>query len=88
MCYTTIHESLTKLDELIEPATRCDPENQLRWSSKITVKLAKELSRLWYSIDQKTVYNLLDKQKYSMKSNRKSQEGKEVTQIAMRNLIL
>ena len=65
-----------KLDELIEPATRGDPENQLRWSSKSTVKLAKELSRLGYSIDQKTVYNLLDKQKYSMKSNRKSQEGK------------
>ena len=35
------------------------------------------LNKLGYKIDQKTVYTLLDQQDYSMKSNRKSQEGKE-----------
>ena len=68
---------LTTLDELIEPATRGDPENPLRWSSKSTIKLAEELDNLGYKIDQKTVYTLLDQQDYSMKSNRKSKEGKE-----------
>ena len=69
-------ELLTQLDELIEPATRGDPENPLRWSSKSTIKLTQELNNLGYKIDQKTVYNLLDQQDYSMKSNRKSLEGK------------
>ena len=64
------------MDELIEPATRGDPENPLRWSSKSTIKLTQELNNLGYKIDQKTVYNLLDQQDYSMKSNRKSLEGK------------
>ncbi len=67
---------LTKLDELIDPATRGDPESPLRWSSKSTIKLAEELDQLGYKVDQKTVYTLLDQQNYSMKSNRKSQEGK------------
>ena len=69
-------ELLAKLDELIDPATRGDPENPLRWSSKSTIKLTNELRNLGYEIDQKTVYTLLEQQNYSMKSNRKSQEGK------------
>ena len=69
-------ELLTQLNELIEPATRGDPENPLRWSSKSTIKLTQELNNLGYKIDQKTVYNLLNQQDYSMKSNRKSLEGK------------
>lgn len=67
---------LIKLDELIDPATRGDPESPLRWSSKSTIKLAEELDHLGYKVDQKTVYTLLDQQDYSMKSNRKSKEGK------------
>jgi hypothetical protein len=35
---------LTDFDELIEPATRGEPENPLRWSSKSTTKLANVLS--------------------------------------------
>lgn len=67
---------LSDLDELIEPATRGDPENPLRWSSKSTIKLAEALNNKGYNITQRTVYNLLEQQQYSMKSNRKSQEGK------------
>lgn len=67
---------LAALDELIEPATRGDPENPLRWSSKSTIKLAEALKSKGYNITQRTVYNLLEQQQYSMKSNRKTQEGK------------
>jgi Rhodopirellula transposase DDE domain len=67
---------LADLDELVEPATRGDPENPLRWSSKSTIKLARVLNEKGYRITQRTVYNLLEQQGYSMKSNRKSLEGK------------
>src|SRR3990167_6671984 len=43
---------LADLDELIEPATRGDPENPLRWSSKSTTKLANELNKKGYNITQ------------------------------------
>jgi len=66
---------LADLDNLIEPATRGDPESPLRWSSKSTIKLAKELCEQGHNIAQRTVYRLLVAQKYSMKSNRKSNEG-------------
>lgn len=68
---------LKDLDELIDPITRGDPENPLRWTSKSTIKLANALNNKGYKITQRTVYNLLDQQNYSMKSNRKTKEGKE-----------
>lgn len=69
-------ESLQKdLDNLIDPVTRGDPENPLRWTTKSTTKLAKELKAQGHSVSQKTVYNLLDKLHYSMQSNRKKNEG-------------
>lgn len=67
---------LADLDDLIDPVTRGDPENPLRWTSKSTTKLANALNSKGYKITQRTVYNLLEQQNYSMKSNRKSQEGK------------
>ncbi|MBN2603418.1 MAG: ISAzo13 family transposase [Candidatus Thermoplasmatota archaeon] len=66
---------LADLDSLIEPATRGDPESPLRWSSKSTIKLAKELREQGHNVTQRTVHRLLSAQKYSMKSNRKSNEG-------------
>ena len=63
------------LDSLIEPATRGDPLNPLRWSSKSTIKLAKELQGQGHTVTQRTVHRLLVAQKYSMKSNRKTNEG-------------
>lgn len=67
---------LIDLDEMIEPATRGDPENPLRWSSKSTPKLAEELNRLGHKITQPTVYAILKKQNYSLKANKKTKEGK------------
>ncbi|NNM59988.1 MAG: ISAzo13 family transposase [Legionellales bacterium] len=69
------HFLLSDLDSLIEPATRGNPLNPLRWSSKSTIKLAKELQAQGHSVTQRTVHRLLVAQKYSMKSNRKTNEG-------------
>ena len=66
---------MAALDALIEPATRGDPLNPLRWSSKSTIKLAKELQAQGHTVTQRTVHRLLVAQKYSMKSNRKTNEG-------------
>ena len=66
---------MADLDALIEPATRGDPLNPLRWSSKSTIKLAKELQAQGHDVTQRTVHRLLVAQKYSMKSNRKTNEG-------------
>jgi transposase len=66
---------LTDLDAIIEPATRGDPENPLRWSSKSTSKLTEELTKLGHKVTQPTIYNLLKDQNYSLKANKKTIEG-------------
>jgi hypothetical protein len=66
---------LKDLDRLIEPVTRGDPENPLRWSSKSTIKLANELCEQGHRVTQRSVHRILEAQKYSMKSNRKTKEG-------------
>jgi hypothetical protein len=68
---------LRDLDEMIEPATRGDPENPLRWSSKSTLKLTDELKRKGHQITQPSVYAILKSQKYSLKANKKTNEGKQ-----------
>ncbi len=68
---------LKDLNEMIEPVTRGDPENPLRWSSKSTIKLADELNNKGHRVTQRTVYRLLKDQDYSLKGNKKTKEGKE-----------
>jgi transposase len=68
---------LKDLNEIIEPVTRGDPENPLRWSSKSTIKLADELNNKGHKVTQRTVYTLLKDQDYSLKGNKKTKEGKE-----------
>ena len=63
------------LDRLIEPATRGDPENPLRWTSKSTTKLMTELNQKNHRISQRSVYNLLKKLGYSLQANKKNKEG-------------
>jgi hypothetical protein len=63
------------LDALLEPVTRGDPMNPLRWTSKSTTKLANELRKKGHVVSQRTVWKLLDDLQYSMQSNRKSNEG-------------
>jgi hypothetical protein len=66
---------LEDLDKLIDPVTRGDPESALRWTSKSTIKLAAELQARGHQVTQRTVHRLLVQQKYSLKSNRKRDEG-------------
>lgn len=63
------------LDKLIDPVTRGDPESPLRWTSKSTTRLAKELRNQGHQVCQRTVWALLDQLDYSMQSNRKVREG-------------
>ncbi|MDP3184896.1 MAG: ISAzo13 family transposase [Anaerolineales bacterium] len=66
---------LQDLDELLEPATRGDPETPLRWTCKSTTKLAEELTARGHPISQRTVCDLLDELGYSLQGNRKTKEG-------------
>ena len=66
---------LQDLDELLEPATRGDPETPLRWTCKSTTKLAEELTARGHPVSQRTVCNLLDELGYSLQGNRKTKEG-------------
>ena len=63
------------LDRLISPATRGDPENPLRWTSKSLVKLAAELQGKGHTISPNTVSILLRSQGYRLQSPRKVHEG-------------
>lgn len=62
------------LNELVAPATCGSPMSPLRWSSKSTYKLRDELQAKGHKVSQKTVYNLLDAQEYSLQANRKTKE--------------
>lgn len=66
---------LRRLETLISPATRGDPESPLRWTSKSTEKLANELSTSGCPISADTVGRLLVQQGYSLQGLRKSNEG-------------
>lgn len=73
---TEINSALKNdLEKLIEPVTRGDPMNPLRWTSKSTYKLTDELNKMGHDVCQRTVYKLLDELNYSMQSNRKTKEG-------------
>jgi len=66
---------LKALDELVDPATRGDPMSPLRWTSKSTVKLARELQKAGHQISANTVGDLLKQTGYSLQSVRKKLEG-------------
>lgn len=66
---------LADLDALIEPTKRGDPMRGLRWTCKSTRKLARELTARGHDVSHTTVAEELHLQKYSLKGNRKTQEG-------------
>jgi hypothetical protein len=66
------------LQELVDPATRGDPQSPLRWTSKSMRRLAKELRRQGHAVGHVTVATLLeDELGYSLQANRKTKEGKQ-----------
>jgi transposase len=66
---------LEDLERLVAPVTRGDPESPLRWTTKSTTKLAKELQLMGHRVSQRTVCRLLWELGYSLQSNRKTHEG-------------
>lgn len=64
-----------KLDELIDPITRGDPESPLRWTCKSVRKLSKELKNQGFDISYNIVSKLLKELGYSLQSNKKTNEG-------------
>ncbi len=66
---------LDRLDELIEPGMRGDPESPLRWTTKSTRNLASELSASGFEISHSVVANLLRSCGFSLQGTRKTLEG-------------
>ena len=65
------------LNQLVEPSTLGDPQSPLRWTTKSTRSLAKELTQQGHSVGPSTVRKLLRDLGYSLQANRKTREGKE-----------
>ena len=66
---------LAALDALVQPYTRGDPMNPLRWTCKSTPRLAAELTRQGHRIGARKVAALLQDLEYSLQANRKTREG-------------
>ena len=66
---------LKKLEGLVEPTTRGDPESPLRWTCKSTRNLAEELQEQGHRLSHVTVARLLAEADYSLQGNRKTMEG-------------
>lgn len=68
---------LDHLDSLIEPETRGDPMCPLRWTTKSTEKLSRELAAAGFEASPRTVAKLLKQQDFSLQSTSKKTEGKQ-----------
>jgi DDE family transposase len=68
-------ELLERLDSLIEPGTRGDPESPLRWTTKSTRHLARELTAMGSALSHSAVATLLRSTGYSLQGTRKTLEG-------------
>jgi hypothetical protein len=66
---------LSDLKELVEPATRGDPEAPLLWTSRSLRNLADALCAMGHRIGHNVVADLLRQLNYSLQSNRKTKEG-------------
>ena len=64
-------------ESLGEPATRGDPQSPLKWTSKSTRELARELKVQGHAVGRTTVGKLLKVSGYSLQANRKTIEGQQ-----------
>jgi hypothetical protein len=74
-CSEADPELVDALEQLVEPATRGDPESPLRWTCKSTTHLAEALTEQGHPVSPRTVGRLLNADGYSLQSNRKTKEG-------------
>ena len=68
---------LKALDGLVDPTSRGDPENPLKWTSKSVRKLAGELNSKGFQICPMTVSTLLKELGYSLQVNKKTLENNQ-----------
>lgn len=75
--YEQLHPDVwPKLEQLVDPLTRGDPESPLRWTCKSTQSLASELFTSYgLRITDKTVAKLLRNHGYSLQAPTKTVEG-------------
>lgn len=66
-----------RLERLVEPLTRGDPESPLRWTCKSVRVLAGELDKQGIHVGRQTVATQLRALGYSLQGNRKTVEGKQ-----------
>ena len=73
-------DAWSKLEKLVDPVTRGDPESPLRWTCKSTHALAQEMFvRHGIRVTDKTVAKLLKQHEYSLQAPSKSVEGTQHT---------
>jgi transposase len=65
------------LESLLAESTRGDPRSALLWTCKSTRLLAAELQKRGHKVSHMTVDRLLHEMNYSLRSNRKTEEGKQ-----------
>ena len=66
-----------RLEALVEPLTRGDPESPLRWTSKSTRALSAALTAQHHPVSHEKVAQLLRQMDYSLQGNRKTEEGND-----------
>lgn len=70
-------ELATDLDALVEPETRGDPMNPLRWTTKSLSHLVAELTEHGHQCTENVVARMLHEAGYSLQGNAKTVEGKQ-----------
>jgi len=63
------------LERLVDPDSRGDPEQPLRWTAKSVRKLAEALRGAGHQVSHETVARLLRSLGYSLQANAKTREG-------------
>lgn len=66
---------LTDLDSLIKTDTKGNPMNFVKWTTKSVAHLVKGLENLGHTIKDTAVHRILTELNYSMRGNRKDDEG-------------
>jgi hypothetical protein len=68
---TKTPDIINELEKLLEPHTKGDPMNPLKWSSKSMRAIEKVLNEKGYEVSYGTIAELLKKHGYSLQANKK-----------------
>ena len=68
---TKYPEIKEELEKLLEPYTKGDPMNPLKWTSKSMRALESALAQMGYKVSDTVISEMLKKQGYSLQSNKK-----------------